>query len=159
MTMRLQTDASRELQGYIDTTGTLVIPCKYEKALAFSEGLAAVKVTDHWGFINAAGVEVIQPEYEEVSKFSEGLAVVKLDGKTASLMLQAKWLSHRNFPGHAGFLILQTDWHPSTRQKMAEVDTSINQGRGLYRSITIMFPHSQRDSPWCSQQGIQNMDI
>ena len=61
--------------GYIDKTGKEIIPFKYESALDFSEGLAAVQdINDKWGFIDKNGKVVIDFIYDIVSPFSEGLA-------------------------------------------------------------------------------------
>ena len=37
--------------GFIDKSGTLVIPCKYDYSDSFSEGLAKVQLNDKYGFI------------------------------------------------------------------------------------------------------------
>ena len=68
--------------GYIDKTGKEVIPCKYDVASTFSEGLAAVRIgaigkSGQWGFIDKTGKEVIPFRYFLVEPFSEGLAAVK----------------------------------------------------------------------------------
>ncbi|MBO7522558.1 MAG: WG repeat-containing protein, partial [Bacteroidales bacterium] len=48
------------LCGFIDNTGKEVVPCQYEDAYDFSEGLAAVKnKNDLWGFIDETGKEVV----------------------------------------------------------------------------------------------------
>lgn len=70
--------------GYINTTGELVIPCQFQMAGDFSDGLAAVNLT--WmgkvGFVDKQGNMVIKPRFSEVSKgFSEGLAAVVENGK------------------------------------------------------------------------------
>jgi WG containing repeat len=76
--------------GYTDSTGKFVIQPVYDKAAAFSEGLALVsKDGDHYGYINKKGEMVIPALYqypvidkvndvEQFSggKFSEGLACV-----------------------------------------------------------------------------------
>lgn len=41
--------------GYIDRTGTLIIPTQYDYAGAFSEGLAPVKQKGKWGYIDRNG--------------------------------------------------------------------------------------------------------
>ena len=43
--------------GFIDKSGTLVIPCKYDDAWAFSEGRAEVKLNGKRGYVNKSGVE------------------------------------------------------------------------------------------------------
>jgi hypothetical protein len=104
---------SRDLWGYIDTTGKIAIPPSYkvpeagsfsngfafvgasfidatggaafegktfERARAFSEGLAAVQTGGQWGFIDSAGRFAVAPLYEDAGSFSGGLAPVKRGG-------------------------------------------------------------------------------
>jgi hypothetical protein len=104
---------SRDLWGYIDTTGKIAIPFSYkvpeagpfssgfafvgtsfidskggaafegkafERAHAFSEGLAAVQTGGQWGFIDSAGRFAVVPVYEDAGSFSDGLAPVKRGG-------------------------------------------------------------------------------
>lgn len=47
-------DAKR-LYGFADTSGNILIPCEYEKAYPFSEGLATVKKNGVWGVIDRQG--------------------------------------------------------------------------------------------------------
>ena len=47
----------------------------------FSEGLAAVKIKNHYGFIDKHGDIIIDPKYDDASGFSEGLAAVKVGKK------------------------------------------------------------------------------
>ena len=68
-------------KGFIDTTGKLVIPCKWDAAGSFVEGFAAVKKDKKWGFIDTIGKLVIPCEWDEVSNFAEGFARVKKDEK------------------------------------------------------------------------------
>ena len=68
---------------YIDKTGAYVVPPgQYSDGHDFSEGLAAVKVTQGdqvgFGYIDPSGVLVIQPQFKEVGDFSEGLAPVQI---------------------------------------------------------------------------------
>ena len=67
--------------GYVDKTRRLVIPCQYDNACDFSEGLAEIKKSGKWGFIDNTGREVIPCRYDDASGFSEGLARVKKSGK------------------------------------------------------------------------------
>ena len=70
--------------GYIDKTDQEVIPCKYEQANPFHEGLASVQISydSGYGFIDKTGREVIRhrPEIAMPGEFSEGLVVVKNEG-------------------------------------------------------------------------------
>jgi len=64
--------------GYVDENGKLIIPCMYDDAGDFSEGLAAVNHKKLWGFIDKTGIVVIPFKYAHANNFSEGLAVVSL---------------------------------------------------------------------------------
>ena len=64
--------------GYVDRNGNLPIKLLYDGGLAFSEGLAAVRVGDRWGYIDASGNERISPRFDEANSFSEGLAAVRI---------------------------------------------------------------------------------
>lgn len=55
--------SQNDKEGYIDRTGKIVIPLKFDGARNFSEGLAAVKVEDKWGFIDETGKVVIEPQF------------------------------------------------------------------------------------------------
>ncbi len=76
----------RQGYGYIDKSGRQVIPCTYEEAEDFSEGLALVEIMtdegDSYYYINNRGDKVlkfsdrISPKREE--GFHEGLAIVKV---------------------------------------------------------------------------------
>ena len=65
--------------GYVNLKGKEIIPCIYEEAKPFSEGLAAVMKDDKWGFINKKGNVVIPFIYEEAHSFSGDIAAVYSD--------------------------------------------------------------------------------
>jgi hypothetical protein len=67
--------------GFIDKTGKEIIPCKYDKAKSFSEGLVAVQLNNKYGFIDYTGKEIIPCKYDDAGKFYEGLAAVELNDK------------------------------------------------------------------------------
>lgn len=82
--------------GFVDKAGNEVIPCKYDGASMFCEGMASVSEEhllpeeeqtdeiDYYtteGFIDRTGREVVPCKYSDVGEFHEGLALVKLDGK------------------------------------------------------------------------------
>ena len=77
--------------GYIDKNGNEVVPCKYDDAEYFSEGLAKVKMNGRWGFIDKNGKEVIPCKYDSAYSFSEGLAYVQMNGKWGFLKKNRKW--------------------------------------------------------------------
>ena len=49
---------------------------RYDDALSFSEGLAAVKTDGLWGYIDTKGNTVIPEQFDIAFSFSEGLALV-----------------------------------------------------------------------------------
>ncbi|HWP85551.1 MAG TPA: WG repeat-containing protein [Terriglobia bacterium] len=65
--------------GFIDGTGTVVIPPQFRGARQFAEGLAAVSDNSRkWGFIDKSARFVIPPQFDSATYFSEGLAPVKV---------------------------------------------------------------------------------
>jgi hypothetical protein len=64
--------------GYIDQTGSFVIPPQYSQADKFAYGLAHVRVGDKHGLINRAGEFVLPLEFDDVSPFFDGIARVEL---------------------------------------------------------------------------------
>ncbi len=85
--------------GFIDKTGNLVIPCKWEVVGDFHEGLASVRNSNgNWGYIDKTGKLVIPCKWEVAYEFSEGLAVVQDSNgkcgyidKTGNLVIPCKW--------------------------------------------------------------------
>jgi hypothetical protein len=75
--------------GYIDGRGIVRIPFQFAQAEPFSEGLAAVRVTNQqdgpftafWGFIDHSGSLKIPAGYTSVGPFSDGLAWVQRNNK------------------------------------------------------------------------------
>jgi hypothetical protein len=60
--------------GFMSQDGKVIIEPVFEKALPFSDGLAAVQQQGLWGFIDTSGRVVIEPQFISVSRFSDGLA-------------------------------------------------------------------------------------
>lgn len=82
--------------GYIDRTGKVVIPPRFDLADYFYEGRALVLtgkqtirlpdseheiVIGKWGYIDVSGKFVIPPKFGNGDSFSEGLAEVSVDGR------------------------------------------------------------------------------
>jgi len=62
--------------GYIDKTGRIIIPFKFDSADEFSEGLAAVSIKEKSGYIDETGKFVISPPSLSGFPFSDGMALV-----------------------------------------------------------------------------------
>ena len=66
--------------GFIDKTGKLIIPCKWNKVEGFREGFACVKDDkDKWGFIDKTGKLIIPCKWYNVNSFEGGVARVQDD--------------------------------------------------------------------------------
>src|SRR5260370_4937845 len=62
--------------GYINPTGTFLIPPQFDCAEPFSDGLAIVVVKSRFGYIATDGHFVIEPKYFSARDFHEGFAWV-----------------------------------------------------------------------------------
>jgi hypothetical protein len=67
--------------GYIDRTGSIVIPPRFDVARGFREGLAPVKVGEKWGVIDQQGNMVAPPQFDAVKPFYEGMALIEVQRK------------------------------------------------------------------------------
>ena len=67
--------------GYIDGTGKLVIPAKYDRAEDFSGGVACIRSGNRYGYIDKSGAFILQAVYRGAHDFSEGLAAVMVSGE------------------------------------------------------------------------------
>ena len=68
----------------------MVVPCIYDDARSFSEGLARVEQNGKYGFINIKGEVVVPCIYDRVGSFSEGFAKVRKDGKWSIINTKGK---------------------------------------------------------------------
>lgn len=70
--------------GFVDQTGTLVIPCQYDGAKDMREGRAAVRVGSPEAgerfWIDQAGNRLFDYPWDGASSYSRGVALVKKDG-------------------------------------------------------------------------------
>lgn len=66
--------------GFADLDGNVVLPCKYENARSFSNGLAAVCIDEKWGFIDLSGEVVIPCQFTDALYFDiEGFCPARTD--------------------------------------------------------------------------------
>ena len=64
------------LYGFIDRAQKEMIPCKWEDADNFCEGLAAVKRDGKWGLIDDAGTEVVPCQWPRLKREEDGIVIV-----------------------------------------------------------------------------------
>ncbi len=79
---RVQNRESPPKYGYLDQAGKLAIPCKFDEASNFLDGLATVRKDKQWSFIDSTGKEVITIDSSligiiEVGSFSEDLCPLR----------------------------------------------------------------------------------
>lgn len=63
--------------GYVDADGNPRVAGKFDMALDFSEGVAAVKMGNRWGYVDGSGDFVIKLGFDEAMPFEAGMAKVK----------------------------------------------------------------------------------
>lgn len=64
--------------GYINCHGDIVVPCKYNDALGFTEGLMVVATGSKYGYVDTLGNWVIDTMYDDARIFGNGVARVKI---------------------------------------------------------------------------------
>ena len=100
--------------GYIDKTGSFVIPPQFDYCLGHTEGLAAVSVEGKYGYIDTKGDFVISPQFEEAYRFSEGLAAVGIDDrlgyidKRGAMVMQPEFIRAEEFSEGLAFVETST---------------------------------------------------
>lgn len=67
--------------GFVDPAGNVLIAPQFVEVRPFSEGYAAVRMTEKWGFVDNRGNYAVHPTYDECGDFSEGLCAVKWYGR------------------------------------------------------------------------------
>ena len=67
--------------GFMDENGKLFIPCVYDKAANFNDGMALVQMDGKYGFINKGNIMVIKPVYDFAQDFKGSYARVRGNGK------------------------------------------------------------------------------
>lgn len=67
--------------GYVDESGTLIIPARFDGADTFSEGLAVVLDSGRFGYIDARGAFAIPAVFRHARAFRRGRASVRFEGE------------------------------------------------------------------------------
>lgn len=66
--------------GYINTSGTEVIPATNDYTTMFKDDIALVKVHGQWGAVDRSGTYIVPPQYSKMHYFCDDLAAV-YDGR------------------------------------------------------------------------------
>ena len=132
--------------GYV-SGGKLVIPCQFDDARSFSEGIATVKIEKKWGFINTIGKLVIPCEFDDAESFSEGLAKVKIEEKWGFINTDGKLVIPCQLDNAFGFLegIVQVFSEGLAKVKIGEKCGFINTNGKL------VIPYEFDDAWWFSE--------
>jgi hypothetical protein len=71
------------LRRYLNSeTKQEIIPARFERAMPFSEGVAAVSIGGRFGYIDERGEIVIEPRFDLAGGFAHGLAEILIGDKT-----------------------------------------------------------------------------
>lgn len=89
--------------GFINKSGQLVIPCKYQDASHFSNGVVKVKYNNKYGFINKQGETVIPFKFDNVDDFSNGMAKLTQNEKVGFINLKGNIIIPCNYEDGARF--------------------------------------------------------
>ncbi len=132
------------LCGYVlHRSKTEVIPQRYERAMPFSEGLAAVLVDGHFGYINLNGEMVLEPRFDLAGAFEHGLAEVLMGEHTGVINRKGEVVVAPKFARSIPFtedvvLVREGEWADSRAPAKAVLDKNefwLSPGQmGLYRT-------------------------
>ncbi len=67
--------------GVLDISGKEILPCSYQGAEVWGDGLIAIKRDGKFGFFDEKGKQITPYEYDKTDPFWSGFAVVTKDGK------------------------------------------------------------------------------
>lgn len=90
--------------GFINNSGRLVIPAKFEQASPVRNGIAIVKQNGKFGYIDRTGKILVAPQFERALPFSEGLAAVAIEqnkwgyiNSSGNFVIQPKYYEAKSF--------------------------------------------------------------
>ncbi|TQV70630.1 WG repeat-containing protein [Denitrobaculum tricleocarpae] len=130
------------LCGYVlHRSKTEVIPQRYERAMPFSEGLAAVLVDGRFGYIDLNGEMVLEPRFDLAGAFEHGLAEVLMGEHTGVINRKGEVVVAPKFARSIPFtedvvLVREGEWADSRAPAKAVLkrDALLSGNMGLYRT-------------------------
>ncbi len=93
----------KNLFGYIDNKGKIIIKPQFLSAGQFSEGLAPVRLKGTYGYIDIKGTFIIPLKYDLALPFYNGLAKVYIDGKPYFIDKKGNIIFSHNFKSISEF--------------------------------------------------------
>lgn len=97
--------------GFINRSGKVVIPPKYDRVEEFRESRAVVYIGSNAGYIDPAGQLLIPAVFSTATPFEQGRAIVSKEGKYSVIDLQGKTVAevpHRVMGDYsAGLVVVQ----------------------------------------------------
>ncbi|QQR58220.1 MAG: WG repeat-containing protein [Candidatus Melainabacteria bacterium] len=88
--------SSNSKWGFLDKSGKTVIEPKYDLALNFSQGRAAVRLDFEWFFIDKSGNRV-SPKFDEVYSFTDSIAAVRTGARWGFIDLSGKQVISQDY--------------------------------------------------------------
>lgn len=138
--------------GFVDEKARIVIPSKFDGALDFSEGRAAVQVGNKWGFIDHGGHIVVEPKFDQANSFCDGRALVKIDNKfgyidrKGSLVIPTKFFLCGSFSEGRALVVC-----PSNKQATASTSPTWTTPMRTQDDMTKLF--ELMPPPWFTWAG------
>jgi WG containing repeat len=139
--------------GYIDRTGKIVIPAKFDRIdQDFSEGLAAVSIGEKWGYTDPIGKVVIPLKFDQTRSFHEGLGAVKIGDKwgyvdpTGKVVIPARFGTPGNFKNGFAYIFTGSEESSFTIDKTGKVvptPSSIPEKEGTQGESDKLIPFDQ----------------
>lgn len=102
--------------GFINASGEIMVPCIFNVAGEFNEGVGIFIKDKKWGLINSKGIEIVSPEYDYIGAMSNGMAVVEKDGKygyinsTGKIVITPIYSNARSFNDGLAPVKIENKW-------------------------------------------------
>jgi WG repeat protein len=103
--------------GYVDRTGRMVIPPRFQRAGDFAQGRAAVNLGNKTGFIDTTGAMVFEVQWaRSAPKFADGRAPVLIHGKwgyvdrTGRVVIQPAFAAAMGFSEQLAAVVIDDKW-------------------------------------------------